>query len=144
MSLSIYSFGERTLRTVVFQMGVSKGLFEKCLMSIYNICSQKTCFPKGFDLYRAEQGLKSFITLGAEVEFVFPKDGKATIQTMTLRSVDLERKLNQLGATWEKVTLDEEKSILAIIPPVSPTEEWNALEADLLRLKWKKQIITTN
>ncbi len=140
-----YSLGERILRTSVFQIGVEKGIFERTLMWIYGVFSQKTFFPKGFDNQRAEQGLHSFIQLGAKIEFITPKDDMAKIHMMHLRSSDLEQRVLSFGAKWEKMTILEngkQKEIFAIIPPVSLDKDWKSFEKHLLKLKWDKRFVT--
>src|SRR5271170_4149552 len=108
-----YSIGERVLRLAVFQVGALQGLFERVLMSVYERCANRTCFPEGFNVQRAELGLESFKTLGAAIELLDAQYGK--IHTMTLSSEKLEKKLNALGATWDKIFLQDGSSILAII-----------------------------
>src|SRR5256885_1644203 len=92
-----YSLGERILRTSVFQIGVANGTVEWMLMWLYSAITQRSLFPERFDEERAQRGLKSFINLGGEVEFIEPKDGRAKIQVMHLRSADLEEKLHEFG-----------------------------------------------
>jgi len=149
MSLKInpsnpYSFSERLLRTAVFQTAVSyAGWLERFLIWFFQAIAQHTFCPKLFDQQRAEQGLKGLINLGANVKFVTPKDGMASIQMMTLQSKDLESKLHQFGAKWEKIVLPHlgGKSFIAIIPPPVSSPKWDIFEKDLQRLKWKKQSI---
>lgn len=147
LSSNGYSFCERILRIAVFQMGViNAGRLESVIFRIFNMFTQKTCFPVLYEPKRAEKGLQSLINLGGQVQYVTPKDGLAKIQMMTLRSDVLEEKLKQFGARWEKIQVGnekEKKAILAIIPPEKDSKEWHAFETDLSRLKWKKQQIPT-
>ena len=138
-----YSFCERILRTAVFQQGAENdGVVEKTLLWLYKAFSAFTCSPDVFDNKRAERKLELFSELGAEIEFIFPIDGKAKIQTMHLRSDVLEKKIQTHGAQWEKITIvenDMDKDIFAIIPPVEKTIEWDEFEQKLLDLKWNKR-----
>lgn len=132
-----YSFCEKIVRTCVLQMGVYKGFVERLLTRIYEMFNQRTCFPKLFQAKQAEKALAALVNLGAEVQFVTPKDGRACLQMITMRPEALENKLNRAGARWEKVS----PSQLAIVPPAASSPEWRALERDLLTLKWKKQVV---
>lgn len=134
-----YGVGERILRTVYFEMSVSKGFIEKSLIRLYKLFAYRSCAPF-YDEIREKLGLDSLGRLGADIEDVIPLDGKARIQMMTLSSRNLEDKIDTLGGSWKKVFPENaESSILAIIPPDNKAEEWLALESDLLRLKWKQR-----
>ncbi|MCE5318125.1 MAG: hypothetical protein LLG04_12300 [Parachlamydia sp.] len=137
MQVKPYSFCEKILRTCVLQMGVYKGRLERLLTRIYEIFNQRTCYPQLFDPRQAERALAALKNLGAEVQFVTPKDGRARLQMLVMRPEALENRLQQVGARWEKVA-----HRLAILPPSINTPQWRALEKDLLTLKWKKETIS--
>lgn len=132
-----YSLCERILRTAVFQIGVFGGFLERFLIRIYKIFSA-CAFRSFFNPKQAENALTALVTLGAIVSFVAPKDGKARLQMMSMRSDVLEQKLKAFGARWEKMP-HKNRSILAVIPPLVQSKEWLAFEKDLLTLKWKKE-----
>lgn len=133
-----YSFCEKIVRTCVLQMGVYNGFIERLLTRIYEIFNQRTCFPKLFNARQAERALDALKRLGAEVQFVTPKDGRARLQMITMLPEALEKKLHEVGARWEKVS----PTLLAILPPSVNSAKWRALERDLLTLKWKRQVVT--
>jgi hypothetical protein len=139
-----YSIGESFLRAAVFQNG---GSFLECLIiKIYKMISQMTFFPKEFDLAKANGGLERFRRLGAHVSTLNPTGDRASITMMEIHSETLENNIKSWGGTWKRIEVKEEggpKSILAIIPPETPSSEWDAHEGDLLGLRWKKQQITT-
>ena len=143
-----YSCGERILRTAVFQSGVSNdGLLEVFLIKIYKIFAQMTCCPRDYDSQRAERGLQTLRRLGANEKYIYPADGKAKIHMMTMSSSKLEAKIEHHGAKWKNLTILEsgkERSILAIIPPQTPSKDWENFEKDLRHLKWNKQRVTTS
>lgn len=142
-----YSFGERLLRCAVFQIGVAKGLIERILMWVCSAIAQCTLFPMLFENKRAEEGLRSYQNLGAEVEFLKPKDGMASIHTMLLRSDVLEQKIESFSAKWVKISPTGNNTspcLLAIIPPENPSQQWHTFEKDLSKLKWPKRDITYN
>ena len=99
-----YSLGERLLRTTVFQIGVTASCFERSLVWIYKVFSKLSLFQSVLDSQRAERTVQSYKNLGASIEFVTPRDGKAKIHTMHLKAADLENKLKAFGARWEKLT----------------------------------------
>lgn len=139
-----YSICERILRTCVFQIGVAHSRFERTLIWIYQAYFSSTCFPRAFDSKETKQNLEVFAELGADITFVYPRDGQAKIHMMHFCSKDLEEKIQAYGAKWEKHTIIEtgqEKEILAIIPPKQTTEKWKDFEKKLLHLKWSKRVV---
>lgn len=138
-----YSILERVLvRCPVFQIGVLNVSYcEKATIQFHECIDKKTLVPQFFDPLRAERGVQSFIELGAKVQFITPPDGLASIQMMHLKASDLEHKIESLGGSWEKLTLDNGKTLFAIISPKEKTDLWESFEPHLLRLKWKKKIV---
>src|ERR1700733_10795967 len=88
-----FSFGERVLRSIYYEMAVAQGYFESSLIQIYKCFAKWDCSPF-FDPAREVAGLKSLHEgLGASIETVIPHDGLASIQMMRLSSKDLEGKI---------------------------------------------------
>lgn len=133
--LPTYGFGERIFRAIIYEMAVVDGVFERSMMFLYKLFAKGSC-AEVFDADREANGLLSLQRLGAEFSSVTPRDQLASVQMMLLSSSTLERKIDRLGGFWTRVG-----SQLVIIPPQENPKAWQALEKDLLRLKWSKQWI---
>lgn len=136
--LPTYGYGERVFRTIIYEIAVVNGIFERSLMWLYKLFAKGSCHNV-FDEKREAQGMLSLQRLGAQFSTVTPRDQLASIQMMLLSSSTLETKIDRLGGHWTRVG-----SKLVIIPPQQNTEEWQVLEKDLLRLKWPKKFITVD
>ncbi|QLH35353.1 MAG: hypothetical protein HWD61_03670 [Parachlamydiaceae bacterium] len=110
--------------------------------SAFTIFTKFKCTAKMVDEERAEKSLKSYEVLGAQLEFVTPKDGQAKIQMLHLRAEELENKIKALGGRWDKISLaGNSKPIFAIVPPLHSSNEWQEFEKNISMFKWKKQLV---
>lgn len=139
---SPYSFGERIFRTGVYQIGVEKGFFERCLIKIHAIFRQKTLCPKIlFNQEIAKARIESYRELGGVEAYLTPEDNMAKIFTISLNSQKLEEAIKYLGGEWKKIKTKDGRTILAIIPPKNSSRDWEKFKLHLLRFKWKEEDI---
>lgn len=144
----MYSVGERVFRTAVFHNGVAEGAFERRLILFIEFFRQQTCSPNVLSAGRAERGLALWKRLGAEVFRVTPEDRQAQIHGVHWKASALEREIVKRGGKWEKVVIDDGRSLIVIFPPEGEhkasegVSTWEDFEGDLAKFRWVRQTIS--
>lgn len=128
-------YGRKILRLCVFQHPENAGLFERTIIKIYKFFSQGIC-SAGYDFNRAKRGWEILEQLGAKLSDI-PVENH-TINIMEWDPKDLEEKINNLGGSWDRFTLNNGQKVFAIQHPENLSEEWKILELNLLKL-WPKK-----
>lgn len=132
----------KILKIPVFRLSLGDDLVSRIVIFTHNFFSR--LFKKGahsfrnFDTKIAQKSLDRFIDLGARVQFTTPRDQKGQIQMMTFCSEELERKIKNLGGSWERKILNN-REVLAIIPPQDINQAWVDFKEKLSHFNWKEE-----
>jgi len=133
-------FIQKILRVPVYRLALND-LVSRIIRAVYvffsRVFGNKVGSFKPFDPKIAQKSLDRFVALGANVEFVTPRDGKGKVQMMTFSAQDLEAKIVSKGGIWEKRTI-EGKEVFAIVPPEKETGEWRDLREKLSHFHWRE------
>lgn len=133
-------FIQKILRVPVYRLALND-LVSRIIRAVYVFFSRlfgnKVGSFKPFDPKIAQKSLDRFVALGADVEFVTPRDGKGKVQMMTFCAQALEAKIVSVGGTWEKRTIDG-KEVFAIVPPEKETDGWRDLKEKLSHFHWRE------
>ncbi len=143
-------FIAKILKVPVFRLSLGQDIISRICIFCYNffskICSRFTKSFSNFDPKIAQRSLERFSSLGADVRFVTPRDGKGKIQMMTFKAMDLEKNIAGLGGSWKRVNL-QGKEVLAILPPENQSKAWLEFKEKLKHFRWKEEegmLITCN
>lgn len=133
-----YGWMGKILKVAVFNMALGKDLIYRISSAVYHFFSRLCGGDRGFDPQIAQRSLDRFVALGAKTQFVTPRDGKGQVQMMTFQAKDLEAKIQALGGAWERRSV-QEKNVFAIVPPLHPGEDWDALQENLKVFRWREE-----
>lgn len=129
-------FGGKILRTCVFQHVENGGLFERCLVRIYKLFSQRVC-SIGYDKERAQRARVILDKFGAKFDTISVEGN--LIDAMALSPQILEERIQKLGGSWKKSTLRNGDVVFAITPPSFSSQEWITLEQHFSHFNWIKK-----
>jgi hypothetical protein len=132
----------KILKVPVFRLALGNDPFSQLLISVYNFFSrlwpgQSRSF-RSFDPAIAERSVDRFVALGAQTQFVVPRDGRGEIQMMTFKAQDLEKRIVAAGGSWERRVI-EQREVFAIVPPEKEGADWFNLKEKLSHFGWREE-----
>jgi len=132
----------KILKVPVFRLSLGDDLFSQISISVHNffsrICQGQSQALRSFDPAIAQRSADRFITLGAKIQFVIPRDKKGQVQMMTFQAQDLEEKIQALNGSWERKTVNG-RQVLAIVPPSHECQKWIDFKEKLCHFHWQEE-----
>jgi hypothetical protein len=136
-----YGWMAKILQIPVFRLALGDDPVSRTVISVHNFFSrmwQGQMVFRSFDPALAQRSVERFVSLGAKISFVVPRDGRGAVQMMTFQAGHLEQKIQALGGSWERRHL-QGREVFAIVPPQNAGDEWLEFKEKLNHFHWREE-----